>query len=109
MSCALLSEVVVGAISQTVLPLLPPSPAPIFLVSSLLKSHRDTFMPRRWRQGTACKVAPCLHALALTSITLWEAALAFPGLFLPLCDPVPASLSPRSSPPPPCSLPFSLF
>lgn len=39
MSCDLLGKVVGGAISQMMFPLLPPSPAPIFLVSSLLKSH----------------------------------------------------------------------
>lgn len=39
MSCDLLGKVVVGTISQMMGPLLPLSPASIFLMSSLPKSH----------------------------------------------------------------------
>lgn len=72
MSWGLLSEVMGG---QTMFPLLPPSPAPIFP-----------------------PVAPAkiplmgLHARGSGHLTLQQAATAFPGMVLPLSHPIPLHL-----------------
>lgn len=92
MSCELFSEVVVGAISQMLLSQLPASPAPIFLMSPLPKSHQDASVRKAMRQGAACKAARCLHMLALTGFMLQKAPIALPGTFPPLSHPVPLHL-----------------
>ena len=46
MSCDLLAEAVVEAVSQMMVLLLPSSQAPIFLMSSLPISHRGAFTPK---------------------------------------------------------------
>lgn len=56
MSCDLLREL----ISREMFPLLPQSPAPISLMSSLLKSHRGAFVPKVVQAGCCLWGSPLL-------------------------------------------------